>query len=135
MPFPGTSLLHPAAACDPPTRGLSLVPPTNLLLCSQAAPAAAVTFTCYELITSMLFFMNTLSISHPKLERQTRDLQKVVGIGCLDFLNMYAELLVFAHAQGKSKICALSDLYPPAVAVVTVSALIYVNFSSLSCMK
>lgn len=73
-----------------------------------------------ELISSMLFFMNTLSISHPKLEKATRDLQKVVGIGCLDYLNMYAELLLYA--QGKTKAAVLADLYPPALAVTSVSA-------------
>lgn len=81
-----------------------------------------------ELITSMLFFMNTLSISHPKLEKTTRDLQKVVGIGCLDYLNMYAELLLYA--QRKTKMAQLSDLYPPAVAITSVSifALVFSMF-------
>ena len=73
-----------------------------------------------ELLATVLFFMNTLSISHPKLEKQTRELQIVVGIGCLDFLNMYAELMIYAN--GKSKVAALSDLYPPAAAVVHVSS-------------
>ena len=83
-----------------------------------------------ELIASVLFFMNTLSISHPKLERSTRAMQKVVGIGCLKFLGMYADLLV--TTQPLSKAVVLADLYSPAQAVVTVS-LTEGNISILYC--
>jgi hypothetical protein len=66
----------------------------------------------------VLFFMNTLSISHPKLEKTTRDMQKVVGIACLRFLGNYAELLI--AAQGRTPVALLSDLYVPAQATVQV---------------
>jgi hypothetical protein len=79
-----------------------------------------------ELVASVLFFMNTLSISHPKLEKTARDMQKVVGIGCLKFLGMYTELLV--SANGLTKTVVLSDLYVPAVATVEVSVLNFVLF-------
>jgi hypothetical protein len=75
-----------------------------------------------ELIASVLFFMNTLSISHPKLEKTTRDMQKVVGIACLRFLGNYAELLI--AAQGRTPVALLSDLYVPAQATVQVGHLV-----------
>jgi hypothetical protein len=84
-----------------------------------------------ELVASVLFFMNTLSISHPKLEKTTRDMQKVVGIGCLKFLGMYTELLV--SANGRTKTVVLSDLYVPAVATVEVSVLNFVLFGRGVC--
>ena len=97
---------------------------------SHTAPAAPVYDTSLtdsyiqlmrnaECITTVLYFMNTLSIQHPKLEPNTRALQVVVGTGCIDFLNMYAEMVIFAHK--KSPVAKLTDLYPPAQAVINVS--------------
>jgi hypothetical protein len=79
-----------------------------------------------ELVASVLFFMNTLSISHPKLEKTTRDMQKVVGIACLRFLGNYAELLI--AAQGRTPVAMLSDLYVPAQATVQVW-LVFAHFT------
>lgn len=72
-----------------------------------------------ELLNSIIFFVNTLSVTHPKLEDETLELQKVVGIGCLDFMNMYATLVI--SIEGKSKISTIRDLFPLGVVVVNVS--------------
>jgi hypothetical protein len=94
-----------------------------------------------ELLATVLFFMNTLSIQHPKLEAETHELQKAVGVGCLDFLNMYADTIVHT-AEAKQRRASLAgapsafsryriaevsdtvvvaDLYPAGLAVVNVS--------------
>lgn len=72
-----------------------------------------------ECINTVLYFLNTLSIQHPKLEHATRLLQVVVGIGCVDFLNMYAEMVLFVNK--KSTVAKLQDLHEPAKVVVNVS--------------
>jgi hypothetical protein len=71
-----------------------------------------------ELLASVLFFMNTLSIVHPHLDEETTDLQKSVGMGCLDFLSMYASMVTCI--DGKSTISSSRLLFPAGAAVVNV---------------
>jgi hypothetical protein len=72
-----------------------------------------------ELIASVLFFLNTLSILHPKLDFATHELQKKVGISCLSFFNQYAQLLI--SLEGRSRVSSLEDLYVPGTTVINVS--------------
>ena len=91
-----------------------------------------------ELITSAIFFVNTLSTSHPKLDKSLKDLQVQVGVNCLAFLGAYAEMLM--KINGKSKVCNLSDMYQAAICVVNVRIilltylliLIFINTRSLN---
>ncbi|KAJ1435089.1 hypothetical protein B484DRAFT_446296 [Ochromonadaceae sp. CCMP2298] len=86
-----------------------------------------------ELLTTVLFFVNTLSVQHPKLGPETHELQKAVGVGCLDFLNMYAGMVLTATAARQApsvtsvsaysrsapvQAVAVADLYPAGLAVV-----------------
>jgi len=81
-----------------------------------------------ELLASILFFMNTLSIVHPHLDEETTDLQKAVGIGCLDFLSMYASMVTCI--DGKSTISSSRQLFPAGTAVVNVrQMMIFLLFS------
>ena len=72
-----------------------------------------------EFVASALFFMKTLSVSHPKLNASTKELQQRVGCATLDFFNMYGEILL--AMQGRSQVASMRDLYEPGRAVVDVS--------------
>jgi len=71
-----------------------------------------------ELTASILFFVNTLSVSHPKLKESTRQLQKTVGVNCLLFLSKYAHMMLAVDdEESESKI---KDLYNAGTAVINV---------------
>ena len=71
-----------------------------------------------ELITTCIFFVNTLSTSHPKLDPNTKELQVNVGVSCLGFLSAYAKMLI--SINGKSRVSNLSDMYQAATCVIDV---------------
>lgn len=71
-----------------------------------------------QLTASILFFVNTLSVSHPKLQEGTRRLQKTVGINCLRFLSTYAHMLL--SVGGKVHESTVDDLYNAGTACINV---------------
>lgn len=71
-----------------------------------------------ELVDTALFFMNTLSVNHPKLQESTTDLQKQVGLGCLRFFNGYLQLAL--TYQKKYPISNIKEFYEPAKTVIQV---------------
>eukprot|EP01034_Spumella_vulgaris_P029563 gene29563-36632_t len=83
---------------------------------AERANVLIVNIRSCELIASILFFLNTLSVLHPKLDHATHELQKKVGITCLSFFNQYAQLLI--SLEGKSRVSSLEDLYVPGTTVI-----------------
>mmetsp|Transcript_21334 Transcript_21334/g.29551 ORF Transcript_21334/g.29551 Transcript_21334/m.29551 type:complete len:1492 (-) Transcript_21334:71-4546(-) len=69
-----------------------------------------------ELTASILFFVNTLSVSHPKLKESTRQLQKTVGVNCLLFLSKYAHMMLADDSESNES--KVKDLFNAGTAVI-----------------
>lgn len=84
---------------------------------SMAVEYIDVVHNC-DLISSGLFFLETLTVAHEKVDASTKELQKLVGLACLDYFSGYASMIIDTLGPQARE---AEDLHTMGKAVINVS--------------